>query len=66
MIGVLIFAGIVGYAIVYSGLGDVQGAPVSIRQALLGKGSRATAADFPKPSRKVTGTVGAPRVGRKP
>jgi hypothetical protein len=38
VIGVLIFAGIVGYGIVYSGLADIQlgKGSVSIGQALLG------------------------------
>ncbi len=62
MIGVLIFAGIVGYAIVYSGIGDVKGTPVSIRTALLGTG-KAKPSDFPKGNAPV-GTVGAPRKGR--
>lgn len=58
MIGVLIFAGIVGYGIVYSGLADIQlgKGKVTIARALLGaKGGPAKA----RPSSQ------QPRVGRK-
>lgn len=69
MIGVLIFAGILGYGIVYSGLGDLQlgkGA-VPIREALLGKGKAGPAGpgSFPKPRGPQTARNAAPRTGRQ-
>jgi hypothetical protein len=67
VIGVLIFAGIVGYGIVYSGLADIQlgKGTVSIGQALLGsKAAKAKPSDFPKGNAPVGVPANRPKVGR--
>lgn len=39
MIGVLIVSGIIFYAVLYSGVQDLQGTPISVLDALTGKGA---------------------------
>lgn len=47
MVGVLIGAGIIFYAVLYSGLADLHGNPVGILDSLLGKTNAASSTDQP-------------------
>lgn len=59
MVGALVFAGILGYGVLYSGLSTFAGAPVSTLEALRGRLST-RAAPVPRPSgTRATTSVGA-------
>lgn len=57
MIGVLIVAGIIFYAVMYSGVQDLKGNPTSILEALTGKGQGASG-KAPKTGSPVAGSGG--------
>ena len=62
MIGVLIVAGIIGYGVLYSGIGTTQGKPIGVAQALFPR-LKVTASSFPKPKPTASSPT-APRQGR--
>ncbi len=66
MIGVLIVAGIVFYGVLYSGLEDLAGTPISIYGALTGKETPAPAGSATPTTATPPAVSGAATVSGKP